>query len=332
MEKRKCGTSDIEIPVLGIGCWAYGGGDYWGEQSQRDVEEVVHAAVDQGINHFDTAEGYNDGRSEESLGKALKGLRDQAIISSKISPNNAEPAVLRRHCEDSLRRLQTDYIDIYYVHWPITDCSVQDAFATLMDLRDEGIIRSVSISNFGVEQMSEALATGAQIDLNQLCYNLLSRAIEIEIVPMCREQEIGIVGYMPLFQGLLTGKYASVDEVPEPRKRTRHFRQDRAQARHGESGAEQETFAAIEGIREIALAEGLPMAQLSIAWAMAKPGVTCLLVGARNRGQLAENAGAAEVSLDPGLIARLDELTQPVLDKLGANPDYWQGSAETRIR
>ncbi len=332
MDRRKCGKSDIEIPVLGIGCWSYGGGDYWGEQTQRDVEEVVHAALDQGLNYFDTAEGYNDGRSEESLGKALKGRRDQAIISSKISPNNTEPSVLRQHCEDSLRRLQTDYIDIYYVHWPITEQSVQDAFATLMDLRDEGKIRSVSISNFGVEQMSEALATGAQIDLNQLCYNLLSRAIEIEIVPMCREQEIGIVGYMPLFQGLLAGKYACVDEVPEPRKRTRHFRQDRAQARHGESGAEEETFAAIEGIREIALAEGLPMAQLSIAWAMAKPGVTCVLVGARNRGQLAENAGAAEVSLDPGLIARLDELTQPVLDKLGANPDYWQGSGESRIR
>jgi len=334
MEKRKCGKSDIEVSVLGIGCNTFGGGDYWGEQDQQDVEQVVHAAIDQGINHFDTGEGewYNDGRSEESLGQALRGRRDKAIIATKVSPENTEPAVLRRHCEASLRRLCTDYIDIYYVHWPITDHSVEDAFSTLMELQTEGKIRSVSVSNFGVQQLSEALGTGAQIDLNQLCYSLLSRAIEVEIAPMCRDQQIGIVGYTPLMQGLLTGKYSSVDDIPPMRRRTRHFRGDWPEARHGEPGAEEETFAVVEEIRKIGAAEDIPMAQLSLAWVLAKPSVTSVLVGMRNRQQFEENVQSAYLDLSPELIAQLDDLTQPLLDKLGTNADYWEGSENSRIR
>ena len=180
MEKRRCGRSDISLSVVGVGCWSFGGGpgSYWGPQEQKDVDDVVHAALDNGINYFDTAEGYNEGRSEEALGRALEGRREEAVIGTKISPSNTEPSVLRRHCEASLRRLRTDYIDIYMVHWPITDRSVEDAFDTLMSLRSEGKVRSIGISNFGVRQMEEALATGARIDVNQLCYNLLSRAIE----------------------------------------------------------------------------------------------------------------------------------------------------------
>ena len=162
MEKRAVGKSGIEISVMGIGGWSYGGGDYWGPQAQEDVDAVAHAALDNGINFFDTAEGYNEGRSEEAVGRALKGRRDEAVIATKISPNNTEPTMLREHCEASLDRLQTDYIDIYIVHWPITEHSVEDAFATLNALKEEGKIRSIGVSNFGVEQLSEALATGVQ--------------------------------------------------------------------------------------------------------------------------------------------------------------------------
>ena len=138
MEKRVVGKSGIEISVMGIGGWSYGGGDYWGPQAQEDVDAVAHAALDNGINFFDTAEGYNEGRSEEAVGRALKGRRSEAIIATKISPNNTEPTVLREHCDASLRRLQTDYIDIYIVHWPITEHSVEDAFATLNALKGGG--------------------------------------------------------------------------------------------------------------------------------------------------------------------------------------------------
>ena len=239
--------------------------------------------------------------------------------------------MLRAHCEDSLRRLQTDYIDLYMVHWPITRYSVEDAFATLRALQSEGKIRSIGVSNFGVQQLSEALTTGARIDVNQLCYNLLSRAIEVEILPLCRQQGIGVLGYMPLLQGLLTGKHRTADEVPAPRARTRHFRGDRPGVRHGEVGAEEETFQAVDGIREIARQEDLPMGQLALAWAIARSGITCMLAGTRNSSQFQENMQACSISLSPEVIAQLNAVTEPLLRKLGPNPDYYQGGEKSRV-
>ncbi len=329
MEKRRCGRSGIEISVLGIGCWSYGGGDYWGPQAQADVDAVVQSALDNSINLFDTAEGYNEGRSEESLGKALKGRRHEAVIATKISANNTEPTVLRKHCEASLRRLQTDYIDIYIVHWPIIEHSVEAAFGTLTALKTEGKIRSIGVSNFGVQQLSEALATGTQIDVNQLCYNLLSRAIEVEILPLCLKHEIGILGYMSLLQGILTGMYRTVDEIPPLQARFPHFHSNRPDVAHSEAGAAEEVFQTIDGIREIAAAEGVPMSQLAIAWTIAKPGIKCELVGTRNVSELQENLQVASLSLSPETIAQLDALTTPLLQKLGANADYF---GNTRIR
>ncbi|MCZ6676229.1 MAG: aldo/keto reductase [Candidatus Poribacteria bacterium] len=323
MEKRICGKSGIGLSAMGLGCWSYGGGDYWGPQSQQDVDAVAQAALDHGINFFDTAEGYNDGRSEEALGNALKGRRHEAKIGTKISANNTEPTVLREHCEASLRRLQTDYIDIYMVHWPIAEHSVADAFATLNALKAEGKIRSIGVSNFGVQQLSEALATGVQIDVNQLCYNLLSRAIEVEILPLCLEHEIGIFGYMPLMQGILTGIYRTADEIPHVHARFRHFRGDRPRAGHGEAGAEAEMFEAIDGIRALAASEGIPMSRLALAWAMAKPGITCVLVGTRNLSELHENVQVTGLSLSAEMIGQLDALTEPLLQKLGSNADYF---------
>ena len=144
MEQRQCGTSGLSLSALGMGCWAFGGGDYWGQQSQADVDRTVRRALDLGINYFDSAEAYNEGRSEESLGKATLGLpRDRIVVGTKIGPNNTKPDVLCEHCEASLKRLGTDYIDLYMVHWPIVphaigqfgdgECpNVEDAFATLM--------------------------------------------------------------------------------------------------------------------------------------------------------------------------------------------------------
>ncbi len=126
MQLRQCGKYDLKLPSLGVGCWAFGGGEYWGPQSQGDVNEVVRAAVDQGCNFFDTAEAYNGGASEASLGVALEGIpREQVLIGTKISPSNMQPAQVREHCEASLRRLRTDYLDLYMVHWPITRHSIR---------------------------------------------------------------------------------------------------------------------------------------------------------------------------------------------------------------
>lgn len=330
IERRAYGTTGATLPVLGIGCWAFGGGDYWGAQDQKDADEVVSLALDLEANYFDTAEGYNEGRSEEALGLALKGRRQKAIIGTKVFPTHTEPALLRQHCEASLRRLQTETIDIYMVHWPITDTSVEDAFATLQTLQAEGKLRAIGVSNFGPRQLSQALETGAPIAVDQLCYNLLSRAIEIDLVPLCARRQIGILAYMPLLQGLLTGKYRSADEMPAVRTRTRHFRGDRPGSRHGGAGAEADTFAAVAGIREIAGELQVPIAQVALAWVLHQPAITCVLAGIRNKAQLEENIAGVELRLSPDVLARLDRLTAPLLEKLGPSPDYFQSNENSR--
>ena len=323
MERRIAGKSGIEISPMGIGCWSYGGGDYWGPQAQSDVTAVANAALDAGINFFDTAEGYNNGRSEEALAVALKGRRHEAVIGTKVS--RPDPATIREHCEASLQRLQTDYIDIYMIHWPDDEIAIEESMAELARLQEDGRIRAIGVSNFGVEQLTAALDTGASIAVNQLCYNLLSRAIEPELLPLCRAHNVGILGYMPLLQGILTGQYKSAEEIPPVHARFRHFREDRPQASHGEEGAEEEMFETLEAIQEIAKAEQVPMARLAIAWAMARQGITCMLVGTRNVDELAENLNVLNYSLSADVIERLDEITAPLLAKLGANPDYFTG-------
>ncbi|MBM3190464.1 MAG: aldo/keto reductase [Chloroflexi bacterium] len=332
MEKRKLGGSGLMVSVFGLGCWPLGGGPGWGDQDERDSIAAVHAALDQGVNLFDTAEAYNDGHSEEVLGIALQGRRSEALIATKVSPENCAPATLRAHCEASLRCLQTDYVDLYQVHWPITQHALDDAYATLEDLRAEGKVRAIGVSNHGVEQLGQVLATGVRLASVQLCYSLLSRAIETGVLPLCEERGIGVIAYMALMQGLLVGMWASADEVPPFRARTRHFRGDRPGVRHGEAGAEEETFAALAAIRCIADGLGKPMADVALAWVAAKPNVACVLVGGRKPRQLTRNLAAADLKLSEDTIAQLDAATEALRLKLGPNADYFQGSGASRMR
>jgi len=186
---RELGKSGIMVSPIGMGCWPYGGGAYWGEQSQTDVNEIVAQALDLGLNFFDTAEMYNDGNSEVSLGIALKGKRERAVVATKISPINCSPENLIKHFEDSLRRLQTDYIDLYMLHWPINRLSIKhftqdisilenlpdvgETFDILMKLQRQGKIHSIGVSNFGKNQLEEALSGGARIDVNEIAYNII---------------------------------------------------------------------------------------------------------------------------------------------------------------
>lgn len=345
---RNLGSSGLKVSVLGMGCWQYGGGKYWGDQNQNDVDEVVHKALDMGINYFDTAEVYNDGESERSLGSALKGRRHEAVIGSKISTSNVHKARLKTHCEDSLRRLQTDYIDVYMLHWPVNPISVkhfttdpaliavppsvEDVFETLLELKRDGKIRHIGISNHGVLQMREVLQTGAVVAANELAYSLLSRAIETEVLPYCKEQGIGIIGYMPLQQGLLSGKYTSLDELKPMQARSRHFHYSRGEGtRHGEEGAEAEVTEALRQIRELAVELDIQMTVLSLAWAIANEGISTTIVGSRNVQQLEMNIQAAEYQITPDVVERLNRITNPVLHKLGTNPDYYENRQNSRI-
>jgi len=346
MKYRDCGESGFRLPVMGIGCWSYGGGDYWGAQSQRDVDEVINTALDVGCNYFDSAEGYNNGDSESALGQALKSRRNEAIIGTKISPSNCKPKSLRLHCEASLRRLGTEYIDLYMIHWPLNSHSVSrtttderilsnpptlhEAVQTLGELQEEGKIRHIGISNFGVKQMKEVLECGVKIAVNQLPYSLLFDPIKSEIVPYCRENGIGVIGYMSLMQGLLTGKYGDADSMPPNRTRVRHFRGDRPGSRHGEAGAEKETFEALAKIREITDELGLPMHLLSLAWSMANPDVTCTIVGARNKAQLLDNLKALDIELNKDTMATLEKVTKSLMLKLGTSIDLFEHTEKSR--
>jgi aryl-alcohol dehydrogenase-like predicted oxidoreductase len=322
----------MEVSVLSLGCWPLAGGSGWGDQSERSAIATIHAALEHGINFLDSAEGYENGVSEEILGKALADRRDRAILGTKVSPDHTEPSVLRQYFEAALRRLQTDYVDVYHVHWPIRTHSVAGTFEVLQQLKDEGKIRAIGVSNFGPIDLGEALSTGVQIDANQLHCSLLSRAIEVEILPMCRENQVGVTAYMPLMQGLLTGKYATVDDVPPFRARTRHFSGERPQSRHGGPGAEKELFEAVDAVRAIAEDLGEPMANVALAWVMAKPGVTSVIAGGRTPDQVARNVQAASLSLSPEAIARLDAATDELKQVLGPNADYWQIGENSRVR
>lgn len=349
MVKSQLKNTDIEISRIGMGCWSYGGGAYWGEQDQKDVNRVVSMALDRGINLFDTAEMYNDGESEASLGEALKGRRSEAVLVTKVSPSNTKPDVLMKHCEASLKRLGTDYIDIYMVHWPITSHAIKnytndkeligsppsviEAFDTLNRLRSEGKIRQFGVSNFGVVQMQEVLAANAGIVINELPYNLLSRAIEEDILPFCIKSGIDVIGYMALQQGLLAGIYKTANDVPANQAHSRHFHYEHGGdvSRHGEEGAEEEMFEAIKKINEVAGDLKVQIAQLSIAWAVARQGITCTLVGSRNTRELELNIEAAELKLETGILTLLDSISAPVLHKLGFSPDYYENRNNSRV-
>jgi myo-inositol catabolism protein IolS len=346
METRACGDSGLTLPAMGLGTWSFGGGEYWGPQSQSDVDGVVSRALELGVTYFDTAEMYNAGASETSLGLALQGRRDRAIIGSKVSPAHAAPLVLREHCEASLRRLRTDYIDLYMVHWPIHADSIRhftndeavsrnpprtdEAFLTLAALQREGKIRHIGVSNFGMKQMDEILALGVRLAVNELPYNLLMRAIEAEIIPYCRSRGVGILGYVALMQGVLAGKFESFDELPPIRTRTRHFSCRRQGSRHGEAGLETETMVALQAVRAIAREEKMPAADLAIAWALANPAISCVLAGCRNISQLEENTRALSLRLSEAILRRLNAATDELRKKLGSNPDYYQGASHAR--
>lgn len=347
MELRQCGKNDLKLPVLGIGSWAFGGGEYWGPSTQTEVDEVVRYAVDHGCNFFDTAELYYDGGSEQSLGSAIKGIpREKLLICTKISPSNTEPRKLAEHCEASLRRLQTDYIDLYLVHWPITAHSIEhftaepmeppsvpDAFAALARLQRAGKIRHIGVSNFGRAKLDEALSTGAAIAVNQLPYSLLTRAIEFDILPHCQNQGVGVVGCMSLLQGILADIYPTLNDVPVWQRRTRHFDSFRTpQCRHGLPGAEVETATALLAIRATARRYGMSMPDLALKWAVGGNGVTSSLCGCRTVGKLAANIKAVSEPLPPAIREELNELTLPLMKELGPSFDYWQNPANDRTQ
>lgn len=346
VKKNICKNTGLKLSALGTGCWSFGGGTYWGDQDQKDVTEAVHASVDLGINYFDTAESYNEGRSEVSLGEAIKGVpRDRILIGTKVSPNNCHRDTLMQHCEASLKRLQTDYIDIYMIHWPIHPRSmrhfthdpgiienpptIDEAMDALRELKRQGKIRYIGVSNFSKRRLLELKLE--EISTNELPYNLLCRAIEYDTLPLCAEEGVGILGYMPLLQGILADSFPTLDDVPAWRRRTRHFNSERTkETRHGEKGFEAETNEALQEIRRISREAGLTMQQLALKWILHNSAITCILAGARNVSQLEANVEATNGLLEDDIKKELDQVTRPLMEKLGNHFDYYESAENDR--
>jgi aryl-alcohol dehydrogenase-like predicted oxidoreductase len=330
MRYNKLGDSGVEVSEFSLGCWPFAGGKVWGHQEDSDSISTVHAALDAGITTFDTAEGYNDEHhSEEVLGRALKGRRKEAVIATKLSGPHLAGGEVERTCEASLKRLGTDVIDLYQIHWPNHDIPVEETYRALEALVSKGKVRAVGVCNFATGDLNDLLACGP-IVTDQLPYNLLWRPIEDAILPKCRENGIGIVCYSPMAQGLLTGRYKGADEVPDGLSRSRLFKSTRPLAQHTEVGAEEEVFEAIGKIRKIADGLGQPMANVALAWVRQQPGVATLLVGARNPQELSWNLPALDLTLSDDVVRELSGLTDSVKRYLGGNADMW--NSENRMR
>ena len=330
MKFRKLGKTNIKVSTVSFGCWAIIGGFNWGHQEKKDSLDALWAAYDSGINFFDTAEAYGEGYSEQLIAEALGKKRDQIIIASKASPPHFTREKLRQACERSLSNLRTDYLDLYQLHWPNWDVPIQETLETLEDLKQEGKIRAYGVSNYGPQDLKECLQANFEICSNQMSYSLLFRAVEYEVLPLCRDNQISILCYSPIMQGLLTGEFNSIEEIPEDRQRTRHFSGSRQEARHNEEGAEKETLEAVAQIRKISEDAGISMTSLSIAWLLSQPSVGTAIVGGRNAAQVKENALAADADLAPETKERLSLATEKLKKKMGRNLDMWE--SESRIR
>ncbi len=314
METRTLGKSGVTVSVVGLGTWPMGG-EWWGGTDDDESIRTIHRALDLGVTLFDTAEAYAAGHAEEVLGRALVGRREQAIIADKVAPNHFEPAQIEAAFEASCRRLQTDSIDVYFLHWPNIDLPIGAAMETLEKLRAAGRIRAIGVSNFTSDEMRAASEYG-QIDVLQPPYNMFWRFIEGDQLPYCRENGIGIMAYSGLAQGLLTGNLTPRTTFPEGDNRptTVLF----------QPGTYERCLDAVEALRPIAARAGLTVPQLAIAWLLGRPGVSTVLVGARTVPEIEENAGGATEQVSAADMAAADAVTRAVFESLPRVPDMFQ--------
>jgi aryl-alcohol dehydrogenase-like predicted oxidoreductase len=318
------GKTELELTEIGFGAWAIGGGDYafgWGSQDDQESIKAIHQALDLGVNWIDTAPVYGLGRSEEVVAQALKGLRSEVIIATKCGlvwnvqrevSNSLKAESIRKEAEDSLRRLQTDYIDLYQIHWPNPDEDIEEAWTAMSTLADEGKVRYPAVSNFSMQQMERISLIHPVVSL-QPPYSMFRRDIEAEILPYCKEKSIGVVAYSPLQNGLLTGKFTkeSIQDLSDDdfRKSTnRHFQEPEVDI----------NLVAVEWLRPVAEDCGLSLAQLALAWVLRREEVTSAITGTRKPAQIKETAAAADYLLDGETLKRVENILKKRQEDIAA--------------
>ncbi len=317
MEYRSLGRTGVQVSPLCLGCMLWGG-----KTTPADSYEIIDCAIDAGINFLDTANVYGRGRSEKVTGEALKrnGKRHKIVLATKVHGrmNDDDPNASgngRRHiieqCEASLRRLQTDYIDLYQIHRPQSDIPIDETLRALDDLIRAGKVRYIGTSTFAAWQVLESLWVAKELGLNRfVCeqppYNILDRRVERELLPMAQTYGLGIIPWSPLAGGLLTGKYRREADAPEGSRFADIKDRPWMQRRLHEG-----VYDVVEGLEPMMEAKGCTMAQLALAWCMHQPGVTSPIIGPRTMAQLEDNLGALDVKLDDEDRARIDELVPP---------------------
>ncbi|MCQ2413263.1 MAG: aldo/keto reductase [Clostridia bacterium] len=322
MKYKALGNSGLTLSAVTLGCMTFTGDSNWGPQDEKDSVETIRAALDSGVTSFDTAESYAGGLTEVILGKALGADRSRVVIQSKVSNSHLNRADMVSSLENTLKRLGTDYLDLYQIHWPSAD-SMDEALDTLTDLKKQGKIRAIGVSNFGIGDLDRVLGK-ADVVSNQMAYNLLFRGIEYSIMGKCHENGIGILTYSSLGQGLLSGKYKTADDFPVGRARTKIFNSAiRQGARHGGAGCEELAFSCIDKIREICLEIGQPMEDVALAWSLSRPEITSVIAGARTPAQAIANAKAGDLTLAPDVIEALNRATEPIKEFIGDDADPW---------
>ena len=314
MEKRKIGTTDVEVSAIALGCWPMGG-DYWGGTDDDESIRTIHKALDLGINFLDTAPAYGRGHSEEVVGRALEGRRADVVISTKASGGGHSLEQLREKLAASLERLRTDYVDVYFIHWPSRQEPLGKTLDALEQLRSEGLIRVIGVSNFDVPMLQMASKYGT-IDILQPPYNFIWRFVEEDILPYCVEHNIGTSTYSSLAQGMLAGviRLNTGYRGGDMRPRSVLWKPENLG----------KCLYTIERLRPIAKDLGVTLAQLSLRWLVSQTGVTTALVGARTVDEIAENAGAFGWDLPGDTMAEMQQITDELYYSMPYYYDMWE--------
>lgn len=291
-------TAEPALSAVGLGCNNFGM-----KLDEGASISVVHAALDAGVTHFDTAEMYGGGKSEEFLGRALRDRRSAAFVATKFSPRPGDEAFesgalsrrIREACEGSLRRLGTDHIDLYYQHYPDADAPLDELLTTMGELVDEGKVRHIARSNVDHGDLERAAATTAAV---QVEWSLLNRDVEVDLVPAAERLGIGVVPYFPLASGLLSGKYRKGEPFPEGSRLD--------SMSYFASVATDDNMERVERLRAAAEGHGHSLLELAVAWLLAQPSVLSVICGATTAEQVAANSVAAGWTLDEGTLAEVE--------------------------
>ncbi len=307
MKFTKLGNTDMNVSVMTMGTWVMGGGSWWGSDhdDQRYID-TINAAIEHGVNTIDTAITYGEGHSEVIVGKAIKGKRDALYIASKANADLLTPENAQKTVEESLKRLDIDYIDIYYIHWPKPGISVAKNMEALEALRRKGLIKYIGVSNFTTRHMDIARNAGT-IDVFQPPYSLLWRNIESDLLPYCINNNIGVMTYSSIAMGLLSGKYTKASTFEDG-----DIRKDMVPLFKGD--IYEKSLAAVENLKVIASKYDLTVAQAAINWVFSQQGIATAIVGARTPKQLEENLKATNFVISNEDLAAMSKVCDDIKD------------------